>query len=206
MINEVNKIVEELYTCLPNDRNRFNQIMSKLKENFLSQPNEQKFNNNIPYPNTGYNSSQITENIIQNNIPNFNINNNPKNFFGYNLEVNSSLAPTNPISNLQPINLPSYKVQNKDNIESNNEEVGEYINLNNLNNGYQTGNNDNYSENKIKNDIHANCKYYYPDEYNSQFTDIEKNKNFDYKNKPNDNENLYFGSKNNFSNTNNDFN
>ena len=33
---EVNKIVQELYTCLPNDRNKFNSIMENLKVKFLS--------------------------------------------------------------------------------------------------------------------------------------------------------------------------
>ena len=38
MNHEVNKIVQELYSCLPNDRNKFNSIMENLKEKFLLSP------------------------------------------------------------------------------------------------------------------------------------------------------------------------
>ena len=57
---EVNKIVDELYTCLPNDRNKFNNIMENLKQQFLSNPNKQM--NFKGY--TNYNSPLINENSI----------------------------------------------------------------------------------------------------------------------------------------------
>ena len=60
---EVNKIIEELYTCLPNDRNKFNNIMDNLKQQFLSSGNRpMNFNK-------GLNSQLMNENSIEaNNI------------------------------------------------------------------------------------------------------------------------------------------
>jgi hypothetical protein len=55
------------------------------------------------------------------------------------------------------------------------------MNINN--NGYQSGFfNENMYDNKIKNDIHANCKYYYPNEYNFNMNDNNKMQNNDWKN------------------------
>ena len=55
---EVNKIIEELYTWLPNDRNKFNNIMDNLKQQFLSSGNRpMNFNK-------GLNSQLMNENSI----------------------------------------------------------------------------------------------------------------------------------------------
>ena len=144
---EVNKIVEELYTCLPNDRNKFNNIMENIKNQFLNSGNKNK---GLP----GYGSQLINENSIDNN----NINN-------QNYKTNSM----NNINNLQPITLPTLNIKNKKNDSLNNEDLGDIININNINKEYQAGlYNENNYENNIKNDIHANCKYYYPEEFNSQ--------------------------------------
>lgn len=81
MNQEVNKIVQELYTCLPNDRNKFNSIMENLKVKFLSSPNSPQINYNIKLPNTNYSSQLLKDNLLNStNIPsiknNININNN----------------------------------------------------------------------------------------------------------------------------------
>ena len=205
MNQEVNKIVEELYSCLPNDRMKFNSIMQNLKEKFLSSPNYEKMNYNQKFPTTSYTSQIINENIINsNNIPNIKNNNltNP-NYLLNNTELNSSssLNPLKAISNFQPINLPPYNVQNKQYEGLNNDEIGKFININNINNDYQSGLfNENIYENKIQNDIHANFKYYYPEEYNSQFNDINKNQNYEWTKEQLNPNNLMYGSKNNFYN------
>ena len=206
MNQEVNKIVQELYTCLPNDRNKFNSIMDNLKAKFLSSSNKSKVNYNLKIPNINYSSKVISENInttnnIQSNIPTIknNINNNA-NYLNNSSEINSSLNPLKAMPNFQPINLPTFNVQNKQYEQINNDDLGDYINLNNY--GYQTSFNDNYYENKKQNDMHANCKYYYPEEYNTQFND-NKNQNSDWNNQINSN-NLMFGSKNDFYKMNNE--
>ena len=205
MNQEVNKIVEELYSCLPNDRMKFNSIMQNLKEKFLSSPNYEKMNYNQKFPTTSYTSQIINENIINsNNIPNIKNNNltNP-NYLLNNTELNSSssLNPLKAISNFQPINLPPYNVQNKQYEGLNNDEINKFININNINNDYQSGLfNENIYENKIQNDIHANFKYYYPEEYNSQFNDINKNQNYEWTKEQLNSNNLMYGSKNNFYN------
>ena len=205
MNQEVNKIVEELYSCLPNDRMKFNSIMQNLKEKFLSSSNYEKMNYNQKFPTTSYTSQIINENIINsNNIPNIKNNNltNP-NYLLNNTELNSSssLNPLKAISNFQPINLPPYNIQNKQYEGLNNDEIGKFININNINNDYQSGLfNENIYENKIQNDIHANFKYYYPEEYNSQFNDINKNQNYEWTKEQLNSNNLMYGSKNNFYN------
>ena len=207
MNQEVNKIVQELYACLPNDRNKFNSIMENLKVKFLSSPNSPQINYNIKLPNTNYSSQLLKDNLLNsNNIPpiknNININNNT-NYINDNADINSSLNPLKANYNFQPINLPTYNIQNKQYDSINNDELGDYININN--NGFHTGtfNENNLYENKIQNDIHANVKYYYPEEYNLQFND-NKNQNNDWNMNQINNNNLMYGSKNNFYKTQSD--
>ena len=199
MNHEVNKIVQELYTCLPNDRNKFNSIMENLKAKFLSSPNNPKINYNIKMPTASYTSQILNDNIIKpNTIPNININTNitNPNFLNNSSDVNPSLNPLKGLTDFQPINLPTLNIQNKQYQQPlNNDELGDYINLNNE---YHTGGfNENIYENNIQNDVHANCKYYYPDEYNNQIND-NKYQNLDLNNNKLNNNNLMYGSKNNF--------
>ena len=201
MNQEVNKIVQELYTCLPDDRNKFNSIMENLKVKFLSSPNSPQINYNIKFPTTNYSSQILKDNLINStNIPpiknNININNNTNCINNNNPEIYSSLNPLKVNYNFQPINLPTYNVQNKQYDSINNDELGDYININN--NGFHTGtfNENNFYDNKIQNDIHANVKYYYPEEYNSQIND-NKNQNNDWNMNQINNNNIIYGSKNN---------
>ena len=205
MNQEVNKIVQELYTCLPNDRNKFNSIMENLKVKFLSSPNSPQINYNLKFPNTTYSSQLLKDNLINSSsiLPIKNNINNNTNYINNNTDVNSSLNPLKVNYNFQPINLPTYNVQNKQYDSINNDELGDYININN--NGFHTGtfNENNLYENKIQNDIHANVKYYYPEEYSSQFND-NKNQNNDWNINQINNNNLMYGSKNNFYKTQSD--
>ena len=203
MNQEVNKIVQELYSCLPNDRKKFNSIMDNLKVKFLSSSNPSKKNYDLKILNTNHSSQLMSENVNTTNniLPIKNNNNNNINYLNNSLENNSPANPLKVMSNFEPINLPTFNVQNNQYDEINNDDLGDYINLNT--NGYQSGAfNENYYENKKQNDMHANCKYYYPEEYNSQFSD-NKIQNSDWNNKVNSN-NLMYGSKNNFYKMNNE--
>jgi len=177
---EVNKIVDELYTCLPNDRNKFNNIMENLKQQFLSSGNKNNFNKGM----TNYSSPLINENSLE--INNINIQNykgnslNNVNNLINNTESTSSLNPLRGLSNLQPITLPTLNIKNKRNDALNNDDLGDVININNINNkDFQMGTyKENKYENNIKNDMHANFKYYYPEEYNSQLNENNKYQNY----------------------------
>ena len=150
MNQEVNKIVQELYSCLPNDRNKFNSIMQNLKEKFLSSQNNHPIDYNKNLPNLNLSSKLINENMMNanNNIPNIKNNTNTPNFINNSTDINASLNPLKAISNFQPINLPTYNVENKLYNELDNDELGNYININN---DFHTGNfNDNLYENKIQ--------------------------------------------------------
>ena len=176
---EVNKIVDELYTCLPNDRIKFNNIMENLKQQFLSTPNKaMNFNKGL----TGYSAQLINENSIDINNQNYKANslNNMNNLININnTESTSSLNPLKVLNNLQPINLPTLNIKNKKNESLNNEDLGDIININNINKDYQMGlYNENKYENNIKNDTHANRKFYYPEEYNSPINDNNKYQNY----------------------------
>ena len=46
--------------------------------------------------------------------------------------------------------------------------------------------------------MHANFKYYYPEEYNSQFNDNNKNQNINWKMNQINTNNIMYGSQNNF--------
>ena len=177
---EVNKIVDELYTCLPNDRNKFNNIMENLKQQFLSSGNKtMNFNKGM----TNYSSPLINENSLEiNNInmQNYKANslNNVNNLIN-NTESASSLNPLKGLNNLQPITLPTLNIKNKRNDALNNDDLGDIINMNNINRDFQMGSyKENKYENNIKNDMHANFKYYYPEEYKSQINENNKYQNY----------------------------
>ena len=138
---EVNKIIQELYTCLPNDRTKFDIIMSKLREGFL----ESKNNSDIKFPNTGYNSSYANDKIFINKFKNENVNHKK-----YKNQDNELLNPSFPLANFQPINLPTNSYPNKDN---------------NADELRQIYNNENYLDNMNKNDMNINNKYNYQDKF-----------------------------------------
>ena len=195
MNQEINKIVNELYLCLPNDRNKFDSIMKNLKDKFLSSSyNDHQINYNQNLPKTNFNPQFLNDNNINViNLPN--IKNNDTHYLSTNSE-NPSINPLKGNYNIQTINLPTYNVQNKQ-YELSTDNIGEYIHINN---DYQAGPfNDNLFENKRQNDVHANYKYYYPEEFSSQFNTNENIPNLNWKNNNinnfNDNNNLMYGTK-----------
>ena len=128
---EINKIVDELYTCLPNDRNKFNNIMENLKQQFLSTGNKAM---NFK----GFTNSQlINENLIDiNNINNQNYKANSLNNVNNLINNSDSISSSNPLkglNNLQPIVLPTLNIKNKKNDSLYNEDLGDAININNMN-------------------------------------------------------------------------
>jgi len=197
MNQEVNKIIDELYTCLPNDRNKFNSIMENLKQKFLTTSSTERISFSQNFPTTSLTSQIMNKDEIQpNSIPNAQNNIKNANLMNNISDTTSSMNPLKSLSNFQPISLPEYNAQNKQYDGLNNGDLGEYIDLNA---GYQSGLfNNNFYENKIKNDIHANCKYYYPNEYNSQFNDNNKMQNYDSTNNQMNSNYLMHGSQNNF--------
>jgi len=196
MNQEINKIVNELYLCLPNDRNKFDSIMKNLREQFLSSNYSEKFDYNKKFPKTNFSSQLLNDNKINiNNIPTMK-NNDNQNYLVNSSEINPSLNPLKANYNLQPINLPTFNVQNKQYDGLNTDNLGEYININN--NDYQIGNfNENMYENELQNDVHANYKYYYPEEFSSQFNSNDKSQNFSWKTNNMNDKNLNYGSYNN---------
>ncbi len=195
MNQEVNRIVNELYLCLPNDRNKFDSIMKNLKDKFLSSSyNDHQINYNQNLPKTNFNPQFLNDNNINViNLPN--IKNNDTHYLSTNSE-NPSINPLKGNYNIQTINLPTYNVQNKQ-YQLSTDNIGEYIHINN---DYQVGPfNDNLFENKRQNDVHANYKYYYPEEFSSQFNTNENIPNLNWKNNNinnfNDNNNLMYGTK-----------
>ena len=198
MNQEVNKIIEELYTCLPNDRNKFNSIMENIKQKFLTTSSSERISFSQNFPTVSYTSQIMNKDdvqsksipIVQQNAKNINVINNTS-------DTSSSMNPLKALSNFQPISLPEYNAQNKHFDGLNNGELGEFIDINA---GYQSGLfNNNLYENKIKNDVHANFKYYYPNEYNSQFNDNNnKMLNYDLTNNQMNSNYLMQQSQNNF--------
>ena len=197
MNQEVNKIIEELYTCLPNDRNKFNSIMENLKQKFLTTLSSEKISFSQNFPTTSLTSQIMNKDDIQSkSIPNVQHNNKNINLMNNISDTTSSMNPLKSLSNFQPIQLPEYNAQNKQYDGLNSGELGEFIDINS---GYQSGlYNNNLYENKIKNDMHANYKYYYPNEYNSQFNDNNKVQNYDLTNNQMNSNYLIHRSQNNF--------
>ena len=197
MNQEVNKIIDELYTCLPNDRNKFNSIMKSLKQKFLTTSSTERISFSQNFPTTSLTSQIMNKDDAQSkSIPNVQYNAKNINMMNNTSDTTSSMNPLKSLGNFQPINLPEYNAQNKQYDGLNNGELGEFIDINA---GYQSELfNNNLYENKIKNDIHANCKYYYPNEYNSQFNDNNKMQNYDMTNNQMNSNYLMNKSQNNF--------
>ena len=189
--------LEELYSCLPGNRTKFNFIMEDMKKRFLrniknpiKKQNQQNQNKISFKPN---NNSQYLHNISpKNNINNkFDKNNNlhykPRIFSPY--SINNNIKETvSSIKNDQNINYKPIKIQeiNHYNTQRNfyqgPNRLNSYGNNYNkkLSNGFQGTIPDallinpkplrTNSQHKLLSDTHANCNYYYP-EKNSNIYD-----------------------------------
>ena len=188
MNSEVCKVVEELYSCLPNDKSKFNHIMDNLKKKFLSNP-PNKISNSQPFQSISMSSpyltqAQLTQNITNNNNYNqnaintsLNINNSKCcNYMNNmnNTDINEMHPPQKAIPDFKPINLESYVNQYKPLNDMYNSGINEMNKFNNMANNnmninefYNMNANGNLYESQMREDTHANFKYYYPDEYNN---------------------------------------
>ena len=191
MNSEVAKVVEELYSCLPNDKNKFDHIMESLKEQFLSLPPNKNSNTQIFQSMSMSSPYQTQAQLTQNNPNNYNSNpiNTPLNMnnnycgnFMNSTDINEMHPPQKAIPDFKPINLESYVDQSKPLNEMYNREMNDINKFNdmnkfnnmmsnntNMNEFYNMNLNGNLYESQMREDTHANFKYYYPDEYNNHF-------------------------------------
>lgn len=193
--------IEELYSCLPRDRNKFNLIMEDMKKRFLrniKSPNQKKINQNqMPY-------KLKNQNYFQNNLSNENFSNKlnkvkslnykPNIFIPFQINNNYNKENKDTISSLkyeQNINYKPIKIQ--ENSNHYNTQRNFYPEQNRVNNfiGKNRKNESNgfhgtlpdallinpkplrtNSQQKLLSDTHANCNFYYP-EKNSNIYDEE---------------------------------
>ena len=174
----VDLIVEEIYSCLPNDRYKFDRIMNNLKNEIVGDYN---YSDNIPstkilssseyFQKKNY-SNPIPQNYSQNYQMNSNLNNSNSDFIYKNNNKNN-IYSQNPNSNFMIDN------NNKNIINSNYVSTlpeGEFLNMK----PFQPK-----SNHKIISDVHANSKYYYPEEYNSIPNNLNRQKDMEWNNRTN---------------------
>ena len=189
--------IEELYSCLPRDRNRFNLIMDDMKKRFLRK---------VKNPNRSQNKldqNKITfqpknQQFLQNNLParNYsnkiikknNLNYSPFLTNNYNKEIKDTI-PSSPFE--QNVNYKPIKIQ--ENLNNFNSQRNFYPEQNRLNN-FLGGNKKNISngfhgtlpdallinprplrtnsQQKLLSDTHANCNFYYPEKGSNLYEEI----------------------------------
>ena len=189
--------IEELYSCLPRDRNKFNLIMDDMKKRFLRK---------VKNPNRSQNKldqNKITfqpknQQFLQNNLParNYsnkiikknNLNYSPFLTNNYNKEIKDTI-PSSPFE--QNVNYKPIKIQ--ENINNFNSQRNFYPEQNRLNN-FLGGNKKNISngfhgtlpdallinprplrtnsQQKLLSDTHANCNFYYPEKGSNLYEEI----------------------------------
>ena len=189
--------IEELYSCLPRDRNKFNLIMDDMKKRFLRK---------VKNPNRSQNKldqNKITfqpknQQFLQNNLParNYsnkiikknNLNYSPFLTNNYNKEIKDTI-PSSPFE--QNVNYKPIKIQ--ENLNNFNSQRNFYPEQNRLNN-FLGGNKKNISngfhgtlpdallinprplrtnsQQKLLSDTHANCNFYYPEKGSNLYEEI----------------------------------
>ena len=168
----VDSIVDELYTCLPNDRNKFDRIMNNLRNEIIGD-----YNYYDNFPSTKILSSneyfQKKNQIPQNNYQNYQMNSNNSNSDFNN--INHSLSQHQNSNFMNNNNNNTYpNMTNQNYISTLPEE--EFLNMK----PFQPKSNQ-----KIISDVHANTKFYYPEEYNSISNDFNRQKDMEWNNRAN---------------------
>ena len=191
--------LEELYSCLPGNRNKFNYIMEDMKKRFLrniknptkKQNQQNQYKSSNPNNNSQYLQSVSSKNNINNKYDKINnLNFKPKIVSPY--SINNNIKETlSSIKNEQNINYKPIKIQ--DNINHYNTQRNFYpgqnrINSNGKGNNYKRKASNGFrgtipdallinpkplrtnSQQKLLSDTHANCNQYYP-EKNSNIYD-----------------------------------
>ena len=168
----VDSIVDELYSCLPNDRNKFDRIMNNLRNEIIG---DYSYYDN--FPSTKILSSneyfQNKNQIPQNNYQNYQMNSNNSNSDFNNL--NHSLSQHQNSNFMNNNNNNTYPNMTNQNYISTLPE-GEFLNMK----PFQPKSNQ-----KIISDVHANTKFYYPEEYNSISNDFNRQKDMEWNNRAN---------------------
>ena len=174
----VDLIVEEIYSCLPNDRYKFDRIMNNLKNEIVGDYN---YSDNIPstkilssseyFQKKNY-SNQIPQNYSQNNQMNSNLNNNSD--FIYRNNNKNNIYSQNQNSNFMINNNNNNNTINSNYVSTLPE--GEFLNMK----PFQPK-----SNHKKISDVHANSKYYYPEEYNSISNNLNRQKDMEWNNRTN---------------------
>ena len=215
--------IEELYSCLPRDRNKFNLIMDDMKKRFLRK---------VKNPNRSQNKQNKiifqpkNQQFLQNNLPTRNYSNkiNKKNNLNYNPFItnnyNKEIKDTIPSSPFeQNINYKPIKIQ--ENLNNYNSQRNFYPEQNRLNN-FLGGNKKNISngfhgtlpdallinprplrtnsQQKLLSDTHANCNFYYPDKNSNLYEEIIDRDGNGWHNQANNimfntNDNFFMGNK-----------
>ena len=217
--------IEELYSCLPRDRNKFNLIMDDMKKRFLRK---------VKNPNRSQNKldqNKITfhpknQQFLQSNLParNYsnkiikknNLNYNPFLTNNYNKEIKDTI-PSSPFE--QNVNYKPIKIQ--ENLNNYNSQRNFYPEQNRLNN-FLGGNKKNISngfhgtlpdallinprplrtnsQQKLLSDTHANCNFYYPEKGSNLYEEIIDRDGNGWHNQANNimfntNDNFFMGNK-----------
>ena len=213
----INETIQVIYSCLPDDRNKFNILMDQLKKQFLfpkkNPSNFNQINNNIPYQNLNnqqniFSPSQnqfLINNMNPINQYNFQNNDNKSpqmrqdnNFNDYNKPQQQKVIP-----NFKPINLQS--IENNNNYGKNQEN---YYN-NRCNNFVRNNYKNTLPERELLtrkplrtnslpkkyNDTHANVKFYYPEDYTSLYEGNNDTDHLEWHNQAN---NIMLNTNNNF--------
>ena len=190
--------IEELYSCLPRDRNKFNLIMDNMKKRFLrnvKKPNksQNKFEQNKiefqpknqQFIKNNLSSQNYSNKFIKKNNLNFNpfLNNN------YNKEIKDTI-PSSPFE--QNINYKPIKIQENLNYYNNTQRnfhpeqkrLNNFLggNKKNISNGFHGTLPDallinprplrTNSQQRLLSDTHANCNFYYPEKNSNLYEEF----------------------------------
>ncbi|MCQ2818991.1 MAG: hypothetical protein MJ252_17135 [archaeon] len=192
MDKRMDSICAQIYSCIPSNRKKFDKLMKDLDDEILnSSPNNFQSNNFQGRPNDRFDYFNY-KNINQ---PNINLQGSYSNFSNkspnrMNNSFNNFSGKFNSMNNFNPMNSP----------EENYEPYvitapeAEFLNL-------KTVPNNPKSVKRNYNDVHANSKFYYPDEYermgdnlkDMQWTDRANNINLMYKSIKPENKNEDYG-------------
>ena len=200
----IEETIEELYSCLPGDRKKFNMIMENMKKRFLTAKNAKQAKSNqskVPFQPFQQNNNQKNNFLANNDFsPKNNINNNlnnksnPINAFKLN-NTNNNIRDSFPSLRFeQNINYNPIKIQDtrnhyntQRNFYKEERRINDYDNKRNNMNAFKGTIPDallvspkplrTNSQQKLLSDNHANCNFYYPEINNACEGDIDINGN-----------------------------
>ena len=200
----IEETIEELYSCLPGDRKKFNMIMENMKKRFLTAKNAKQAKSNqikVPFQPFQQNNNQKNNFLANNDFsPKNNINNNlnnksnPINAFKLN-NTNNNIRDSFPSLRFeQNINYNPIKIQDtrnhyntQRNFYKEERRINDYDNKRINMNAFKGTIPDallvspkplrTNSQQKLLSDTHANCNFYYPEINNAGEGDIDINGN-----------------------------